>query len=62
MAAKKEKTYTVATPVFGVSLRENPDGKILNHIIQNGEKVKEISNADGWVEVEGGWIRAKYLK
>jgi hypothetical protein len=45
-----------------VSLREKPDGKILNHIIQNGEKVKEISNADGWVEVEGGWIRAKYLK
>ncbi len=62
MAARKAKTYTVETPVYGVSLREEPDGKVLKQVLPNGTKVKEITSVDGWVEVDGGWIRAKYLK
>ena len=62
MAARKTKTYTVATPVFGVNPRENPDGAILAKVLPNGAKVKAVSEVDGWVETEHGWIRATYLK
>lgn len=62
MARKKAKVYTVSTNVYGVSLRESPDGKILDKIIPNGEKVAEITQTDGWVEVDGGWIRKQHLK
>lgn len=62
MAAKKVKTHTVHTPVFGVNLREEPNGKILDKILPNGTEVKQKSAVDGWVEVEGGWINAAYLR
>lgn len=62
MATKRVKTYTVNTPVFGANLRDKPNGKILDTILPNGTKVKEKSAIDGWVEVDGGWIRAALLK
>lgn len=62
MAAAKAKTYTVSTSVFGVALREEPEGKILDRVIPNGEKVKALSEKDGWVEVDGGFIRKEFLK
>lgn len=62
MATAKEKTYTVSTHVFGVSLRDEPNGKILDKVIPNGRRVKAVSEVDGWVEVPGGWVRSKYLK
>lgn len=62
MATAKAKTYTVETPVYGVNLREGPEGKVLDKVLPNGEKVKALSEADGWVEVDGGWVRRKYLK
>lgn len=62
MARKKAKVYTVSTNVFGVSLREAPGGKVLDKIIPNGETVAEISQQDGWIEVDGGWIRKEFLK
>lgn len=63
MAAKKQpKKYTVSTPVYGVSLRDEPDGKILDTVIPNGDIVTVKSVKDGWIEVDGGWIRAEYLK
>lgn len=62
MATAKAKTYTVDTTVYGVSLREEPEGRILEKVLPNGTKVNAVSEADGWVEVDGGWIRSKYLK
>ena len=60
--ATAKKTYIVETPVYGVSLREEPEGKILDTVLPNGEKVKVVSEANGWVNVDGGWIRREYLK
>ncbi len=63
MAAKKQpKKFTVSTPVYGVSLRAEPNGKILDIVIPNGDMVEVKSEKDGWIEVDGGWIRAEYLK
>lgn len=62
MAGKRVKTYIVNTPVFGVNLRAEPNGKVLDKVLPNGTAVKEKSAVDGWVEVDGGWIRAAYLR
>lgn len=63
MAARKQpKTATVKTPVYGVNLREEPDGKILSTVLPNGTSVDVLEERNGWAKVDGGWIRAIYLK
>lgn len=62
MATKKQKTAVVNTMVFGVTLRDNPDGKLLDTVLPNGTKVKIKSEFNGWCEVKGGWVRAIFLK
>ena len=60
MAAKKQpKRRTVKTPVYGVSLREDPDGRILKTVLPNGTPVEVAEERDGWAKVDGGWIRTK---
>ncbi len=62
MAARKQpKTRTVKTPVYGVNLREEPDGKILSTVLPNGTEVSVTEERNGWAKTEDGWIRAIYL-
>ena len=61
MAAKK-KTLTVQTTVYGVSLRDQPEGKINGIILPNGAKIVPLSEKDGWTEIAEGWLRDKYVK
>ncbi len=63
MAARKTaKQYTVSTPVYGANIRQEPDGKILPTVLQNGTTVEVSEMRNGWAKVDGGWLRAIYLK
>lgn len=61
MAKKIVKPYTVRTTVYGVSVREAPDGKILDTILPNGTEIQPISESGDWVETEKGWIHKRNL-
>lgn len=63
MAARKQpKKATVTTGVFGANLRDEPDGKILPAVLPDGTSVEVLEERDGWARIDGGWIRARYLK
>lgn len=63
MAAKKANAYTVAWD-SGLNLREKPDysGAIVR-VLPYGEKITAKGKAEnGWLPVDGGYVRSEYLK
>ena len=63
MAAKKADTYTVAWD-SGLNLRSQPNysGTIVR-VLPFGEKVKASGKAEnGWLPVDGGYVRSEFLK